>query len=131
MIIESAERFGLSQLHQLRGRVGRGEKQSTCILMFKSTLTENAKKRLNILKSSTDGFIISEEDMKLRGFGDILGFKQSGIKIFKLADPVHNNDLFELAEKEIRYMEKNNIQLNKYKTLMKLYDQADVINDIV
>ena len=131
IIIENANKFGLSQLHQLRGRVGRGEKQSTCILMFKSTLTENAKKRLNILKSSTDGFIISEEDMKLRGFGDILGFKQSGIKIFKLADPVHNNDLFELAEKEIRYMEKNNIQLNKYKTLMKLYDQADVINDIV
>ena len=61
--------------------------------MFKSSLTENAKKRLNILKSSTDGFEISEEDMKLRGFGDILGFKQSGIKIFKLADPVHNSDL--------------------------------------
>ena len=131
IIIENANKFGLSQLHQLRGRVGRGEKQSTCILMFKSTLTENAKKRLNILKSSTDGFVISEEDMKLRGFGDILGFKQSGIKIFKLADPVHNSDLFELAEKEIKLMEKNNIQLNKYQTLVKLYDQADVINDIV
>ena len=131
IIIENANKFGLSQLHQLRGRVGRGEKQSTCILMFKSTLTENAKKRLNILKSSTDGFVISEEDMKLRGFGDILGFKQSGVKIFKLADPVHNKDLFELAEKEIKFMQKNNIQLNKYKTLMKLYDQADVINDIV
>ena len=69
--------------------------------------------------------------MKLRGFGDILGFKQSGIKIFKLADPVHNKDLFELAEKEIKNMEKNNINLNKYRTLMKLYDQADIINDIV
>ena len=131
IIIENANKFGLSQLHQLRGRVGRGNKQSTCILMFKSSLTENAKKRLNILKSSTDGFIISEEDMKLRGFGDILGFKQSGIKIFKLADPIHHSDLFDLAEKEIKYMEKNDIQLNKYKTLMKLYDQADVINDIV
>ena len=131
IIIENANKFGLSQLHQLRGRVGRGEKQSTCILMFKSTLTENAKKRLNILKSSTDGFVISEEDMKLRGFGDILGFKQSGVKIFKLADPVHNKNLFELAEKEIKFMQKNNIHLNKYKTLMKLYDQADVINDIV
>ncbi len=131
IIIENANKFGLSQLHQLRGRVGRGDKQSTCILMFKSSLTENAKKRLNILKSSTDGFKISEEDMKLRGFGDILGFKQSGIKIFKLADPIHHSDLFELAEKEIKYMEKNDIQLNRYKTLMKLYDQADVINDIV
>ena len=99
--------------------------------MFKSSLTENAKKRLNILKNSTDGFKISEEDMKLRGFGDILGFKQSGIKMFKLADPVHNNDLFELAEKQIRQMEKNNIEISKYKTLMKLYDQADIINDIV
>ena len=131
IIIENANKFGLSQLHQLRGRVGRGKKQSTCILLFKSSLTENAKKRLNILKSSTDGFVISEEDMKLRGFGDILGFKQSGIKIFKLADPIHNSDLFELAEKEIKKIKENNIPLNKYRILMKLYDQADVINDIV
>ena len=131
IIIENANKFGLSQLHQLRGRVGRGKKQSTCILMFKSSLTENAKKRLNILKNSTDGFTISEEDMKLRGFGDILGFKQSGIKMFKLADPVHNNDLFELAEKQIKQMEMNNIDISNYKTLMKLYDQADIINDIV
>ena len=131
IIIENANKFGLSQLHQLRGRVGRGKKQSTCILMFKSSLTENAKKRLNILKNSTDGFVISEEDMKLRGFGDILGFKQSGVKIFKLADPVHNDDLFELAEKEIKIIEKNNDDIGKYKTLIKLYDQADIINDIV
>ena len=131
IIIENANKFGLSQLHQLRGRVGRGEKQSTCILMFKSSLSKNAKKRLNILKNSTDGFVIAEEDMKLRGFGDILGFKQSGAKIFKLADPIHNIDLFELAEKEIMNIEKNNIQIKKYKTLMKLYDQADIINDIV
>ena len=131
IIIENANKFGLSQLHQLRGRVGRGKKQSTCILMFKSSLSENAKKRLKILKNSTDGFKISEEDMKLRGFGDILGFKQSGIKIFKLADPIHNKDLFELAEKEIKSIETNKKNIAKYKTLMKLYDQADVINDIV
>ena len=84
IIIENANKFGLSQLHQLRGRVGRGDKESSCILMFKSNLSENAKKRINILKSTNDGFIISEEDMKIRGFGDILGFKQSGIKNFKL-----------------------------------------------
>ena len=131
IIIENANKFGLSQLHQLRGRVGRGEKQSTCILMFKSSLTENAKKRINILKNSTDGFEISEEDMKLRGFGDILGFKQSGIKIFKLADPVHNSDLFELAENQIKQMENNKNDISKFKTLIKLYDQADIINDIV
>ena len=131
IVIENANKFGLSQLHQLRGRVGRGNKQSTCILMFKSSLTENAKKRLKILKDSNDGFKISEEDMKLRGFGDILGFKQSGLKNFKLADPIQNDDLFNLAEKEIKIIEKNNMDINRYKILMKLYDQADIINDIV
>ena len=131
IIIENANKFGLSQLHQLRGRVGRGNKESSCVLMFKSSLTENAKKRLNILKKSNDGFEISEEDMKLRGYGDILGFKQSGLKIFKLADPVLNQNLFHLAELEIKRIEKNNEDISKFKPLMKLYDQADVINDIV
>jgi ATP-dependent DNA helicase RecG len=131
IIIENANKFGLSQLHQLRGRVGRGTNQSSCILMFKSTLTENAKKRLTILKDTNDGFKISEEDMKLRGYGDILGFKQSGVKVFKLADPIHNNDLFDLAEKEIKRIEEQNENISKFKTLMKLYDQADIINDIV
>jgi len=131
IIIENANKFGLSQLHQLRGRVGRGERQSTCILMFKSSLTDNAKKRLKILKNSNDGFKISEEDMKLRGYGDILGFKQSGVKTFKLADPVLNEDLFLLAEKEIKRIEKENENIGRFKTLIKLYDQADIINDIV
>ena len=131
IIIENSNKFGLSQLHQLRGRVGRGNKQASCILMFKSNLTENAKKRINILKNSNDGFDISEEDMKLRGFGDILGFKQSGLKNFRLADPIHNEDLFKLAEIEIKKIERDNLNINKYKTLLKLYDQADIINDIV
>jgi ATP-dependent DNA helicase RecG len=130
IIIENANKFGLSQLHQLRGRVGRGDKDSTCILMFKNNLSENAKKRINILKESTDGFYISEEDMKIRGFGDILGFKQSGIKSFKLADPIHNSDLFLLAEKEIRRIEMENDNISKFKPLIKLYDRADIINDI-
>ena len=130
IIIENANKFGLSQLHQLRGRVGRGNKDSNCILMFKSNLTENAKKRINILKQSNDGFYISEEDMKIRGFGDILGFKQSGIKNFKLADPVQNSDLFLLAEKEIKRIELNNEDIKKFKPLIKLYDRADIINDI-
>jgi ATP-dependent DNA helicase RecG len=131
IVIENANKFGLSQLHQLRGRVGRGHKDSTCILMFKSNLSENAKKRIKILKKSNDGFIISEEDMKIRGFGDILGFKQSGIKNFKLADPLHNSDLFLLAENEIKRIEKSNESIKKFKPLIKLYDRADVINDIV
>ena len=130
IIIENANKFGLSQLHQLRGRVGRGNKNSSCILMFKSNLSENAKKRINILKETNDGFIISEEDMKIRGFGDILGFKQSGIKNFKLADPILNNDLFLLAEKEIKRIEKLNEDISRYKALIKLYDRADIINDI-
>ena len=131
IIIENANKFGLSQLHQLRGRVGRGTKQASCILMFKSNLSVNAKKRINILKNSNDGFEISEEDMKLRGFGDLLGFKQSGVKNFRLADPIQNEDLFLLAEKEIKKIEKDNHNLDKYKSLLKLYDQADIINDIV
>jgi len=130
IIIENANKFGLSQLHQLRGRVGRGNKESSCILMFKSNLSDNAKKRINILKDSNDGFKISEEDMKLRGFGDILGFKQSGIKNFKLADPIHNHDLFILAEKEIKRIENENEDISRYKALIKLYDRADIINDI-
>ena len=131
IIIENANKFGLSQLHQLRGRVGRGTKQASCILMFKSNLSENAKKRINILKDSNDGFKISEEDMRLRSFGDLLGFKQSGIKSFRLADPIQNEDLFFLAEKEIRKMENENCSTEKYKNLLKLYDQADIINDVV
>ena len=130
IIIENANKFGLSQLHQLRGRVGRGVKESTCILMFKSNLSENAKKRIKILKDSNDGFIISEEDMKIRGFGDILGFKQSGIKNFKLADPIHNNDLFLLAEKEMKRIENSSEDISKFRPLIKLYDRADIINDI-
>ena len=130
IVIENANKFGLSQLHQLRGRVGRGNKESSCILMFKSNLSDNAKKRINILKETNDGFKISEEDMKLRGFGDILGFKQSGIKSYKLADPIHNHDLFILAEKEIKRIEKENENIARFKPLIKLYDRADIINDI-
>jgi len=129
IIIENANKFGLSQLHQLRGRVGRVTKHLLHINV-KSNLSENAKKRINILKDTNDGFIISEEDMKIRGFGDILGFKQSGIKNFKLADPIHNNDLFLLAEKEMRRIEKSNENISKFKPLIKLYDRADIINDI-
>ena len=69
--------------------------------------------------------------MKLRGFGDLLGFKQSGMKYFKLADPIQNEDLFLLAEKQIKKIEMKNLNINKYKALLKLYDQADIINDMI
>ena len=130
IVIENADKYGLSQLHQLRGRVGRGSKQSYCILMFKSSLSENAKKRINILKSSDDGFVISEEDMKLRGYGDLLGFKQSGIKNFRLADPILNEDLFLLAEAEVKKLEMKGDNFSKYNKLLKLYDRASIINEI-
>ncbi len=131
IIIENANKYGLSQLHQLRGRVGRGDKNSFCILIFKSHLSENAKKRINILKKSNDGFDISEQDMILRGYGDILGFKQSGIKKFKLADPILHKDLFDLAEEEIKKIEKNKSNLGDYYKLLKLYDRASIINDLI
>ena len=131
IIIEDSNKFGLSQLHQLRGRVGRGSKQSTCILLFKSFLSENGRKRLKILKSTNDGFLIADEDLKLRGYGDLLGFQQSGQKTFKLADPIINEDLFKLAEKEIKLIEKNSQNLSKYNSLLKLYDRADIINELI
>ena len=128
IVIENANKYGLSQLHQLRGRVGRGTKESYCILLFKSSMSENAKKRIRILKSSSDGFNISEEDMKLRGYGDVLGFKQSGIKKYRLADPLIHKELFELAENEIKKIEFAKKDVSKYKILLKLYDKAAIIN---
>ena len=130
IVIENSDRFGLSQLHQLRGRVGRGTNQATCILLFKKNLSENAKKRIKILKSSNDGFLIAEEDMKLRGFGDVLGYQQSGIKNCKLADPIHHEDLFKIADQNIKDIETNKNNFKKYDFLLKLFDKADVINEI-
>ena len=127
IIIENANKFGLAQLHQLRGRVGRGQKQGTCILLFKEGLTKNAIKRIKILKSSDDGFFIAEEDLKLRGFGDLIGYQQSGIKNFRFADPVIHEDLFKLAENYV-INERDNINQKKYSFLLKLFDKAEVIN---
>ena len=127
IIIENANKFGLAQLHQLRGRVGRGNKQGTCILLFKDSLTKNAMKRIRILKESDDGFFIAEEDLKLRGFGDLIGFQQSGIKTFRFADPVNHEDLFKLAEKHIKSIN-DEINQGKYSFLLKLFDRAEIIN---
>jgi ATP-dependent DNA helicase RecG len=129
IVIENANKFGLAQLHQLRGRIGRGSKPGTCILMFKNQLSQNARKRIQILKLSDDGFFIAEEDMKLRGYGDLIGFKQSGIKLFKVADPVHHEDLFKLAEKNIYDMEDEELSNVRYEFLLKLFDKVDLINE--
>jgi len=130
IVIENSNKFGLSQLHQLRGRVGRGTNQGSCILLYKKNLSENAKRRIKILKASNDGFYIAEEDMKLRGYGDILGYQQSGIKDFKIADPIHHEDLFKIAEENIKEIEKSEKNFIKYNFLLKLFDKVDIINQI-
>lgn len=97
MVIENAERLGLSQLHQLRGRVGRGAQQSYCVLLYKSPLSQNGQARLDILRQSNDGFEIAERDLQLRGAGDILGTKQTGSLSFKVADIERDGYLLEAA----------------------------------
>ncbi|HYE00702.1 MAG TPA: ATP-dependent DNA helicase RecG [Alphaproteobacteria bacterium] len=102
MVIEHAERFGLAQLHQLRGRVGRGEAASSCILLYQPPLNEVAKARLEILRQSEDGFLIAEEDLRLRGGGDLLGTKQSGLPDFRLANLEAHGDLLAMARDDAR-----------------------------
>ncbi len=128
IIIENSNKFGLAQLHQLRGRVGRGDKQGICILLFQDGLSKNAIKRIKTLKQSDDGFYIAEEDLKLRGFGDLIGYQQSGVKNFRFADPVIHEDLFKLAEKYVRTNEIN-VNQGKYTFLLKLFDRAEIINN--
>ena len=128
IIIENANKFGLAQLHQLRGRVGRGEKQAFCILLFKESLSKNAIKRIKILRESNDGFFIAEEDLNLRGYGDITGFQQSGLKSFRFADPIIHKDLFFLAEKYLKTIE-TKINQKKYNFLLKFFDRAEIINN--
>jgi len=104
MVIEHAERFGLAQLHQLRGRVGRGDEASTCILLYKGPLSETGRARLSILRDSEDGFLIAEEDLKLRGEGELLGTRQSGTPGFRIASLEAHADLLEIARKDAAYL---------------------------
>jgi len=127
IIIENSNKYGLAQLHQLRGRVGRGKIQGTCILLFKNSLSKNAIKRLKILKNSDDGFYIADEDLKIRGFGDLIGYQQSGLKNFKFADPQHHEDLFNIAETFIKNIQFD-LNNSKYLFLLKLFDKAEIIN---
>jgi len=102
MIIESAERFGLSQLHQLRGRVGRGSEKSYCILMTKDKISNEAKKRIDVMTKTNDGFKIAEVDMELRGPGNLLGTQQSGILNFRIADIIKDKDILELSRNDAK-----------------------------
>lgn len=104
MIIENAERFGLAQLHQLRGRVGRGPQHSVCLLLRGESLSETARARLALMRETNDGFRIAEEDLKLRGAGEILGVRQSGEAQFRLATPEHVSALIQSAADDARLL---------------------------
>jgi ATP-dependent DNA helicase RecG len=114
MVIENAENFGLAQLHQLRGRVGRSQRESFCILLYDYKLSRNGRKRLEIMKNSNDGFFIAEEDLKMRGFGEMVGTKQSGLPEYKIADLTFDHDLLEIADKQSKII-LSNIAKNKDK----------------
>lgn len=111
MIIEHAERFGLAQLHQLRGRVGRGAKPSSCLLLYQAPLSENATARLKIMRDTEDGFLIAEEDLRLRGAGELLGTRQSGLPVFRLADLSAHGDLLAAARDDAVMILQNDPEL--------------------
>jgi ATP-dependent DNA helicase RecG len=132
MIIEHAERFGLAQLHQLRGRVGRGAKKSYCFLIYASPLTENAKERLQIMRQTEDGFLIAEKDMELRGTGEILGTRQSGLPEFRLADINAHSDLLLTARDDANLIMDRDPELKSprgeaLRTLLYLFEQDQAI----
>ena len=132
MIIEYAERFGLSQLHQLRGRIGRGGQKSICILMFSEKMTKTAKKRLEIMRKIEDGFEIADLDLKLRGAGELLGTRQSGLPEFKLADLTFHSNLMEIARKDASLILANDKQLKSdrgelLRVLLYLFEKENAI----
>lgn len=135
MIIEHAERFGLAQLHQLRGRIGRGDKPSTCLLLYHAPLTETAKTRLNTMRDTEDGFIIAEEDLKLRGGGEVLGTRQSGLPEFRLADLSVHADLLIVARDDTKLILNTDPDLKSergeaLRTLLYLFEQDAAIQTL-
>ena len=136
IIIEHAERFGLAQLHQLRGRVGRSNLDSFCILLHKDIIGDNAKKRINKMIETNDGFLISEEDLKIRGAGEILGKKQSGLPSFKIAELSFDSDLLEDVRENVEKISKNNPKLEndegeKLRSLLYLYERDAAIKTLL
>jgi ATP-dependent DNA helicase RecG len=135
MIIEHAERFGLAQLHQLRGRIGRGDKPSTCLLLYNAPLTETAKARLNIMRDTEDGFLIAEEDLRLRGAGEVLGKRQSGLPEFRLADLATHADLLTMARDDTKLILERDPDLKTergkaLRTLLYLFEQDAAIQTL-
>ena len=136
MIIEESNRFGLSQLHQLRGRIGRSDRKSTCVLIYKEkNLNEYSKKRINTIKNTNDGFKIAEEDLKLRGFGEILGTRQSGYQLFKILDPLTDIRIMEDALNEAKSIFENRNSIKKtdkeiINLFLKIYNQSSSLKYI-
>ena len=132
IVIEHAERFGLAQLHQLRGRVGRGGKAGACLLLYKGPLGETAKARLKILRETEDGFRIAEEDLRLRGAGDVLGAAQSGLPRFRLADLNAHGELLKTARDDVRLILERDPELASDRAralivLLYLFSQEDAV----
>ncbi|TPW31921.1 ATP-dependent DNA helicase RecG [Pararhizobium mangrovi] len=132
LVIEHAERFGLAQLHQLRGRVGRGSEASSCILLYSAPLGEVAKARLSIMRESEDGFRIAEEDLRLRGEGELLGTRQSGMANFRFAALEHHGDLLETARNDARFVLESDPELTgergeALRTLLYLFRRDEAI----
>jgi ATP-dependent DNA helicase RecG len=132
MVIEHAERFGLAQLHQLRGRVGRGAAQSSCILLYRKPLSVTAQTRLNVMKRTEDGFVIAEEDLRLRGGGEVLGTRQSGLPEFRLAQLPEHEVLLQAARDEAgltlaRDPELTGPRTDALKLLLYLFELDDAI----
>jgi ATP-dependent DNA helicase RecG len=132
MIIEHAERFGLAQLHQLRGRVGRGASESSCILLYKPPLGEVARERLNVMRSTEDGFVIAEEDLRLRGGGEVLGTRQSGMPAFRIATLPEHQELLEAARDQARLTLSRNPTLQnedgeRLRLLLYLFERDDAV----
>ena len=121
MIIEHSERFGLSSLHQLRGRIGRGAEKSLCLLLHSSKMTSVAKERMKVMRETNDGFKIAEKDLKLRGAGDVLGIRQSGVVDFKIADLEEDYELFLMAGQDVKNIIKTDF-LNKTERWNRLLD---------
>ena len=132
MIIESAERFGLSQLHQLRGRVGRGSEQSFCILMTSNKLGSDSKTRMETMVRSSDGFEIAEVDLKLRGPGDIMGTQQSGVLKLKIANIIYDKDILINARKSVKLLlnEDPELKLNKNLSIQRTYKSMAVYKNM-